>query len=84
MLVSLLGLDTSQALQYSACYILCGVYLLRQLRLNTGRDWKDKLLNLLVILAVLAAGYLSSLLVQGTAFVLGLLLRSMKWLFLLM
>lgn len=84
VLVSLLGLDTSQALQYSACYILCGVYLLRQLRLNTGRDWKDKLLNLLVILAVLAAGYLSSLLFQGAAFILGLLLRSMKWLFLLM
>lgn len=54
LLFCLVGADLKQAAAYAAGYVLIGVFLLRQLRLGHCESWRERLLNLSGLLAVLA------------------------------
>ena len=50
---------------YGALYILCGFFLLRQLRLGSDHNWQSSALNLITLLATLAGGGLICLGIYG-------------------
>ncbi len=51
-----IAMDWLAMLPYACVYLVGGVFLMRQLRLGVGTDWKDKLLNFLTLLGAVALG----------------------------
>ena len=76
---SLVGLDLAQAVRHSAAYLLCGVYLMRQLRLQKGSDWLHRLINLLVLAAVLGLGFLFSYGIRSLSALSVVLMGFLRW-----